>query len=111
LGGLIFGDYKTGKGLESSFKKTKKGLIINWENDNFKYYQSVDGKNNMLAINSFNDFEKKNFRLVKRNKLFIRFPMLFLIYQKIEKNKMKIHHFLFAYQNNPFNRLKHKIKK
>jgi len=110
LGGLVFGDFKTKKGMESSFQKTKKGLILNVNQEHLKIFKSTDNRGNIITINLSNNHLKKNKKLWNINKFFIRNEKLFFCYRKIELFRIKIYHFFFAFQNNPFNRLFKKLK-
>ena len=110
LGGMIFGDFMTKKGLESSFQKTKKGLIINVKQNNLNYFKSSDNKGNVIKIEPFKNYLSQNKKLWEANKFFNRNEKLFRLYTRIELIRIKVFHFFFAYQNNPFNRLLKKMK-
>ena len=111
IGGLVFGDYYTNKGLESTFKKTKKGLVIHYENEKFSFYKSKDKKGNKISIEDYQEYVTLGEKWFLKNLWFIERKNYFAIYQKFQLSIMKIYHFFFAYQNNPINRLKHKIFK
>ncbi len=111
IGGLVFGDYLTNKGLESTFEKTKTGLIIQYENEKYNFYKSFDRKGNIISIEDFKEYGKIGEKWFLKNIWFLDRKNFFAIYQKFQLNKMKIYHFFFSYQNNPINRLKHRIFK
>jgi poly-gamma-glutamate capsule biosynthesis protein CapA/YwtB (metallophosphatase superfamily) len=111
LGGLVFGDYYTHKGLESTFQRTKTGLIVHYENNTFNFFKSTDGKGNKVAISEFQEYEKVGKKWFLRNLWFLKRKNFFTFYQKFQLNKMKLYHFFFSYQNNPINRLKYKLFK
>ena len=72
IGGLVFGDYFTHKGLESTFQKTKTGLIIHSENEQFSYFKSTDKKGNKISITDYNEFEVIGKSSFIKNEWFIR---------------------------------------
>lgn len=111
LGGLVFGDFHTSKGMESTFHRTKTGLIVNLENSEFSFYKSTDQRGNVVVIDSFINYGSKNKKWWKRNLFLLKKPFLFALYQKIEIVRMKLFHFFFSYQNSPLNRLLYKLLK
>lgn len=111
LGGLVFGDYSTNKGLESTFKKTKTGLVIHYEKGKFNFYKSKDKKGNRISIENYKEYEALGEKWFLKNLWFIERNNFFTLFQKFQIRKMKLYHFFFAYQNNPINRLKHRIFK
>ncbi|MFM7682655.1 MAG: CapA family protein [Bacteroidota bacterium] len=111
IGGLVFGDYSTNKGLESTFEKTKTGLIVHFENDTFNFYKSKDKKGNKISIEDYQEYEALGEKWFLKNLWLIERNIFFALFQKFQIRKMKLYHFFFAYQNNPIKRLKHRIFK
>ena len=97
LGGMIFGDFMTKKGLESSFQKTKKGLIINVKQNNLNYFKSSDNKGNVIKIEPFKNYLSQNKKLWEVNKFFNRNEKLFMFVQKTRTDKNKGFSFLFFF--------------
>lgn len=105
LGGLTFGDFvKPGKeDLQALYRKTKKGIIVNWQSDvnKFQFVTTLEKKGNtvILTHNDFQKWSERKWNLFRLRHSFLIAEKLFVFKEKVAD---RIYDFFFGYYRKPF---------
>lgn len=107
LGGLTFGDYKRNpeSELQALFRKTKRGVIVNYDNKNnmASFISTKELKGNYIKLIKFNYFKwsQKMWIYFKIKHFHSIFTNFFLFKEKIID---RVYEYFFGYYKNPIKR-------
>ncbi len=105
LGGLSFGDFiKPGKtNLQALYRKTKKGLIVNWSpfENRFEFISTKEKKGNTIILTGMNytSWSNKKWKLFRIRHSSVIMDKLFRFKEKVAD---RISEYFFGYYSKPF---------
>lgn len=105
LGGLTFGDYYQNNSLKSLPRKTKKGVIVEVnDNNSLSWYGTKELKGNIIKLRTF-DYQKWSNRRLKEFYLIDKYIVIKKLINMKENIIDPSYEYFFGYYNHPLKRL------